>query len=241
MFRFLAALCGVFAAMPAHALSVTPITIEMKSVGNSARATITVTNPTSQPTAIEPTFDRVSISENGAVSRKEDDGGNFLIMPLQAVIPPGGTQTFRLQWLGEPNLPRSESYFITFNQLLIRGLAATTGITVLTAFSVAVNVNPAGIPPAITLTSTEIDTSSGTPRPVITVENPTQAHALLKDAAITVIADGVQLPVPVHDFEQAFGTGLLQPWARRRFVLPIDLPPTTQTITARIDYHPTGD
>lgn len=238
MIRILAVLLGVCAAAPAHALSVTPITLEMSSAGKWARAVITLSNPSAEPTAVEPAFERVTLDENGKATREAVTGDNFLLLPLQALLPPGASQTFRLQWVGPPDIPQSESYFVTFNQLPVQGLAKKTGLAVLAGFSVAVNVSPLLARPAITLVSTGVDRSEAKTRPAITVQNPTAAHALLRHAAITIDADGATYQLDGETFAQTYGNGLLQPWSKRRFILPIDLPPGTRGITASIEYQP---
>lgn len=235
MLRAFAVLLGVLAAMPAHALTVTPITLEMTSAGRNARAVITLTNPSDEPTAIEPTFDRITLSENGSVTREAGGAENFLILPLQTILNPGATQTFRVQWVGPPDIPQSESYFITFNQLPVEGLAAKTGLTILTSFSVAVNVAPQFASPNMELVGTSLDPSG---RPAITVQNPTATHAFLKHAVITVHADGAAYDVPVSAIEQTFGSGLLQPWRKRTFILPVDLPRGTRQISASLVFNP---
>lgn len=234
MIRIFAVLLGMCAAAHAHALTITPITLELSAAGKETRAVITITNPTNEPAAIEPMFERVTIGENGTVTREAVSADNFLLMPLQSVLPPGAAQTFRLQWIGPPDLPQSESYYITFNQLPVQGLARRTGVTLLTSFSVAVNVSPASGRSAVQLVSTGME---GT-RPTITVQNPTATHALLKYADITINAADTTIPVPRHAFEQMYGNGLLQPWSKRTFTLPIDLPAHVGPISAALHYEP---
>lgn len=235
MLRVFAALMGVLAGMPAHALTVTPITLEMSASGKNTRAVITITNSSNETTAVEPTFDRVTLSENGTAMREEGGADNFLILPLQAMLQPGATQTFRVQWVAAPDIPQSESYFITFNQLPVEGLTKKAGLAILTAFSVAVNVSPSAVRPSIQLVNTSMDASG---KPAITVQNPTAAHALMKDALITVHADGNDYEVPMSGFQQYYGNGLLQPWRKRRFVLPVDLPSGIRSLSASLAYKP---
>lgn len=238
MTRFFAVLFGVLAAVPAHALSVTPITIEMTSAGKGARAIITISNQTSEPTAIEPSFERIAIGQDGSVTRETVTGENFLLLPLQSLLQPGTSQTFRLQWVGPPDIPQSESYFITFNQLPVSGVAKKQGLVILTGFSVAVNVSPLHAVPVIDLVSTDVARTKGKAHPAITVQNPSACHALLKHATVTINADGTTFTLHGHNIEETFGNGLLQPWSKRRFVLPIDLPPNTDAVTASITYRP---
>lgn len=238
MLRLFAAVIGVLAASPAHALTVTPITLEMTPTGQRARAVITITNSSNEPTAVEPVFDKITLSERGTATREPTQGENFLILPLQALLQPGATQTFRLQWVGPPDIPQSESYFVTFNQLPIQSLSKQTGLSILTAFSVAVNVAPLSARPTIQLISTDLDTSGN---PAITVQNPTAAHALLKDASIIIHADGLDFEVPTTALQQSYGHGLLQPWSKRRFILPVTLPANTRSLSATLNYRPPGN
>ncbi len=238
MLRFLAVVLGVLAAAPAHALSITPISIELNAAGKATRAVITVTNITDEPIAVEPAFERITIDENGMVERHATDAGNFLLLPLQSMLQPGTSQTFRLQWVGAPDIPQSESYYITFNQLPVKGISKLVGVTVLTSFSVAVNVRPISAHPDVQLVGTGVDRERANPRPTITVQNPTPAHALLKHADITVYANEQEFVLPRHQFEQVYGNGLIQPWSKRRFVLPINLPVNASTVSASVSYQP---
>ncbi len=98
----------VSGALPAgaSAMTVSPTHLEMVSIGSAARGRITVTNTDDHPLAVEAIMHRAILDERGVpkTSVAEDD---FLIMPPQAIIPPGGTQNFRVQWLGEPLIDAS--------------------------------------------------------------------------------------------------------------------------------------
>lgn len=99
----------------------------------------------------------------------------------------------------------------------------------------AVNVAPASARPDLQLVGTALDASG---KAVITVQNPTAAHALLKHAAITLNADGTTYDVSLEALQQTYGNGLLQPWRKRRFVLPVSLPPATRSVSASLTYTP---
>ena len=86
----------VMSADAAHATSVTPMNIEMTAAGPRARAQIIVTNTSHEPVAIEPTANRVVLDEHGK-SSSSPGADDFLIMPTQALIAPGSSQTFRVQ------------------------------------------------------------------------------------------------------------------------------------------------
>jgi fimbrial chaperone protein len=105
-----AALLVLAAAAPAvAATSVSPIQLEMTSAGPASRTQVTVTNTSQAPLAIETSLQRVELSENGE-EKLSKAGDEFLIFPPQAMVPPGGTQVFRVQWVDEPRLERSQSF-----------------------------------------------------------------------------------------------------------------------------------
>jgi fimbrial chaperone protein len=235
---FLLALAMLLLPAAAHATSVTPMNIEMSAAGQRARAQIIVTNTTHEPVAIEPTVTQIVLNEHGksSASPARDD---FLILPTQALIAPGGSQTFRLQWLGAPDLAESRSYLIAMNQLPLQGFKAKAGLQFIISFAVAVNVAPAQGRGALTLISSGVHTAQGQRQPFIVIENPTRVHALLKDAALTLEGNGWSTTLPRGSLQNVLGTGLVQPGRKRVFVLPVQLPANVNQITASVDYRPT--
>src|SRR5262249_42708652 len=117
MVRFLAILfVALFLSVPAAATTVSPLNIEMPAVGPTARAHIEVTNTSTDPIAIEPTVTQMTLDEHGK-AQHVPSAQDFLVLPPSALIPPGGVQTFRVQWLGGPDLPQSRSYMVAMNEL----------------------------------------------------------------------------------------------------------------------------
>lgn len=234
----LGAALGVVACAQAHATSVSPVNVEMTTTGPHARAQIVMTNTAETALAVEPGIETTSIDEHGRVTHGVA-GDDFLILPSQALIAPGASQVFRVQWVGEPDLAESKSYLITMNELPVRGLASRTALGVTVSFGVAVNVAAAGVMPALNVVLSGVKKDrDGHMRPFVVVENPTGAHALLKDAAITLVASDWSTRIAPGSFEQALGTGLVQPHHRREFVLPVNVPSASKALTATIDYRP---
>ena len=66
------------------------------------------------------------------------------MFPPQAVVPAGGTQTFRIQWVGEPNIQKSQSYMFSVNQLPVKRKSQDSGVQVVFNFGVIVSVAPPG-------------------------------------------------------------------------------------------------
>ena len=71
---------------------------------------------------------------------------NVLLQALgvQAMIQPGQTQTFRVQYVGDPDLARSKHYYVTVAQLPVQMPQGQSAIQILYNFQVLVSVSPSG-------------------------------------------------------------------------------------------------
>jgi len=235
---FLLVLLTIMGVAPAKAMSVSPVHVEMTSTGTQARAQITVTNDGATALPIEIGLQKLTLDEAGKpqTSKAADD---FMIYPPQAMIKPGATQIFRVQWVGEPQLARSESYLISVNQLPVKMPAGKNAIQVVNSMGVVVNVAPAtGIGGLKLVGSTVAAGDKGRPQPVITVENPTAFHALLPRSTIRLSSGAWSKTLTPADLSGNVGIGLVQPGAKRRFVLPVDLPAGATSVQASIEYAP---
>lgn len=226
-------------ATPVKALTVSPTQVEMTAAGQRGRAQVTVTNDGAQPIPIEIALQQMALDEAGErkLSKAED---NFLILPPQAVIGPGATQVFRIQWVGDPDLAESQSYMLTVNQIPVKLPAGKSGVQIVMSFGVNVNVAPVRGSPQLRLVGTGIAIDkSGARRPTITVENPSKVHALLPQATIALSGGrGWTRTLSSAELNQRIGIGLVQPGKRRKFTLPVDVPADVQSITASIGFKP---
>ena len=124
----------------AEAMSVTPIQIEMATVGG-ARPQFTVTNDSKEPLPVEIQIQSMKLDENGG--RKLDKAkDNFLVFPPQALIKPGASQTFRLQWVGDRTIPQSESYMLAVNQIPVKLPACKSAVQIVMSFGVVLHCAP---------------------------------------------------------------------------------------------------
>lgn len=221
-----------------HAMSVSPNHVEMTSVGNAGRTQITVTNNGSAPIPVETSLQKLDIDQNG-VTKTSPAGEEFLVFPPQAMIPAGGTQLFRLQWVGEPNLDRSRSYMLSVTQIPVKIDKNRNGVQVVSSFGVVVNVAPPNGKPSLRLASTGVAADAqGKRHATITVENASKVHANLENAVIHVSAGTWSKTYESGDILQKIGIGIVQPGKRRVFILPDELPAGASKIQARLDYTP---
>lgn len=236
-------LAGAFVATfgligSATAMSVTPIHVEMSSVGGQSRNQVTVTNTGKTPMPVETTLERLQLDEDG--NRKTTKAGDeFLVFPPQAIIPPGGTQVFRLQWVGEPTIAQSQSYVFSVSQVPVQFPKGQSKVQVVMSFGVVVNVGPAQGTPSLKVVGSGITTDKkGKRRAYVTVENPTKTHALLPEGKLSLAGNGWSQSLSSAEIREKLGIGLVQPGKKRRFVVPLDVPSGVTTVQASLDYKP---
>lgn len=223
-------------AAPVVAMGVTPVHIEMTSSGG--RGQVTVTNDGSTPLPVEPVVQKLALDESGESSLTAA-GDDFLVFPAQAMIPAGGTQVFRIQWVGEPMLSESQSFIVSFNQVPVKLVEGESGTQVVMSLGVMVNVAPPGSVPDLRVVATSVANGKGGKRyPAITVENSSKTHALLSEASIALSSGGWTEAMSDAQVRNKIGIGLVQPGKRRRFVIPIELPAGVSKVEANIDFKP---
>lgn len=233
----LASLASVSAAV-AQGITVSPMQLEMVSSGTRNRSSVTVVNGSSQPMPVEAVVQRMTLDENGKAHTSKA-GDEFLVMPPQAMIPAGATQNFRIQWLGDPVVDQSQSFFVFFNQVPVKSPEGRAALQVVMSMGVMVNVAPPQGAPGLQLVSTGIlSDKSGKRHPTITVANPTKVHALLPQATVQLSSGGWSQTLPPNLLSERVGIGLVQPGRQRKFVLPIDLPSSVQAVQASLTMTP---
>ena len=80
----------------ARAMSVEPLVLDMSSMGKTSRDSFKVVNNASKPLPVEIGISRLELGLNGE-QKKQPADDEFIIYPAQAMIPPGGSQVFRVQ------------------------------------------------------------------------------------------------------------------------------------------------
>lgn len=235
--RALIAFALAVASLPstAAALTVAPMQVEMVSAGSRSRATVSVVNNSDQPMPIEAVVERMSLDEAGRAQTGKA-GEEFLIMPPQAMIPPGATQNFRIQWLGDPVIEKSQSFYVYFNQVPVKLPQGKAALQVVMSMAVMVNVAPPEGTPALEVVATGVVTGAdGKRRPTLTVQNPGRIHALLPQASVKLSSGSWAETLAPGRLSETLGSGLVQPGKRRRFVLPVVVPPGVTRIEASLD------
>lgn len=222
-----AAICCLALALkaaPALALSVSPLVVDLSAAGRDARGAVTVLNDSNAQVPVELKVFRLELGLDGEAKRTPADE-DFVIFPPQAILKPGARQVFRLQWAGDPDIAKSQSYMLTVNQVPVKLPNSESGVQVVFNFGVIVNVAPlAGTAELAAVRTDLMPDDKGVGRPAVTVENRGQKHAYIADASLTLAGEGWKRSIAPAEMKELVGLGLVMPGSTRRFLLPIDLP-----------------
>ena len=209
--------------------------IEMMSLGKTGRSQFTLNNTSSEAVPVETIINRIELDENGK-SHETLANEDFLVFPPQALIKPGTSQVFRVQWVGEPNLSQSQSYMISVAQIPVKMGKAKSAVQVVMSFGVVVDVAPPQGHSDLKLIATGIASDKkGRRHATITVANPSNVHALLETTTVHVSAGTWTKTYSPSEITQSIGIGLVQPGKRRKFMLPDVLPAGASAVQAHLD------
>jgi fimbrial chaperone protein len=219
-------------------MTVQPVVIDLKQSGNGMTQIITVENTFATPLPVELRVQALELDENG-VKQTGQDPGDLLIFPPQALIQPGQTQTFRVQYVGDPDLKASKHYYVTVAQLPVKLPEGQSAIQILYNFQVLVSIAPPGTKSAVAIQSATVGhNEAGKPIPVLMLTNPSHAHGYLSAGRLRIIqkdASGKEVlrrTMSGPEVQQTIGFGLIGAGQTRRMMLPIELPVDGGTIEA---------
>lgn len=222
----------------ATAMTVQPVVINLQTSGRGMTQVITVENTFSTPLPVELTVQELKLTEDG-VSLTGVDPGDLLVFPPQALIQPGQTQTFRVQYVGDPDLAASKHYYITVAQLPVTLPEGKSAIQILYNFQVLISIAPAGIKPAITVQSASVGRNAdGKPVPQLMIRNDSAAHGYLSDGRLRIVekdASGKEIfrrTMSGPEIQQTIGFGLIGAKQERRVTVPLELPSADGTVEA---------
>jgi fimbrial chaperone protein len=232
------------AATQSSAMSVTPVLVDLRAGGSQTSGQIRVLNTGGGQLPVELTAKLATVDANGEVTTTDAGADDLLIFPPQAVIPANGTQVFRLQWVGDPAIKQSKTFILSVSQQPVAMPQGVSGIQLLYDFEVVVNVAPLEGEPALSIVSADlVKDDKGERRAAVTVTNASDVHGYLSGTKLRLaLLDGAGKEIwskswIPEEVAGKVGIGLVQPHATRRFVLPFDLPPGGEKLTAEIAYE----
>lgn len=219
-----------FAAV-AHALVLQPLAVDMRSSGTQASTTFRVVNDGQSVMPVEVSYKRMTLGETGGPVLSNARGDEFVIFPPQATIRPGATQVFRVQWVGNPAVAKSESYMFSFSQVPVERPDNVTGIQVLYSLQSVVSVAPVQGIPALTFKSARpVPLEKGGHGVEVVIENQSPVHGYFSRVRLQLRREVTpgriawQKTFDTGELSAAIGLGLVPGGQTRKFVLPVDQP-----------------
>lgn len=223
----------------AGAMTVEPMFLDVSTIGKKANTSFRVSNPGASPLPVEITVSEMEIGPDGKTITKPADDV-LLIYPPLADINPGSVQTFRIQWIGDPEIATSRNYRVSVSQVPVKRKEKTSGIQLVLSFGVVLSVSPPESKSDIVVSSAMPVTDQDGKRAVaLSVRNPGNKYAVMKNAEISFQGNSNwSANLSAVEVEKLIGIGIVQPGKERRFLIPVDMPQDVSDITASIDYQP---
>ena len=157
LFQIALALAMVFSPATAEAARVSPMIVELEPTGRASVARVELTNDSERNIPFEVRMMLGEISEEGELTLSPAEE-NFLVFPAQAIVESKSQQVFRIQYVGEPELAKSEIYYMSIQQIPVEIEAEASQVQVVINYNVLVNVVPDGVSPVATIRSTLTNT-----------------------------------------------------------------------------------
>lgn len=228
---FAAAAAVALAPVAVEAMTVQPVVVDMSTAGRGMSASVRVENNGATPLPVELRVNETEFKPDG-VTASDRPSEDIMAFPPQAIIPPGQTQVFRLQYLGDTDTDRSKHYYVTVAQLPVQLPEGQSAIQILYNFQVMVNVaSITASPPSLSVTGAGIATNdAGKPIATFTVNNTGLNYGYLSGNRVTIIerdASGKEVfrrNLSSNDVQQSIGFGLVGPQMSRVFKAPVELP-----------------
>lgn len=150
---------GLLASTSALAMRVSPMVSELTTSGGGAVARIEVGNVSNNALPFETKITRIDFDEAGNLIETPADE-DFIVFPPQGLVPVSGRQVVRVQWIGRPDIPTSQAYYLWVRQLpvetdpkKIEGSQASVSIDILYTMKSLIVVAPPGSKPDVQVVS----------------------------------------------------------------------------------------
>jgi fimbrial chaperone protein len=214
----------------AVAMTVQPVIVDLSPAGRKNTALISVDNPSREPLPVELRIYEAVLDANGVtVSSKASE--DLLIFPPQAIIAPSATQSFRVQYIGDPGMERSRHYYVTVAQLPVQLPEGTSAIQIVYNFNVVVSVAAPGQTAQISAVSGEVaKNSEDKPVAAFTIANTGRNYDYLINGRLRLVQKDIagreiyRRTLSGQEIQQTIGFGLIGPELQRRIVTSIELP-----------------
>ena len=182
-------------AQEAKAYDLKPMVIQLRPSGNGSSATAVITNTHEVPIAIELRAYRREQQPDGTDKLTPEDK-DVIVNPPQMVISPKASQSFSVQWVGDPRPDRELAYRVVSDQLPIQFKKVsrndrTADITMKYRYEMALYVEPDGTKPLARIVSAEaVSGKDGAKQLVLKIRSDGNMRAILDRPVVDLSASG---------------------------------------------------
>ena len=229
--KLLTALTAVLlglAPAAASAARVTPMIIELEPAGGRSVARVELSNPGQNDFPVEVQMFRGLITEDGELELTPADE-EFLLFPAQIVVPAASQQVFRVQYIGEPELAKSEVFYMKIRQIPLPFEANENKVRVVVNFNVLINVVPDGVVAQPYVESIRPAKREGVSGIEVRVSNQGTRYFLAgtlpwQISGITPNGEPFEVRRTREEMSGDIGVGVVAPDRTRSFFVPLDQP-----------------
>lgn len=207
---------GLLPLVAAQAYEVSPMRVMLDPAQGRNSATISVNNTRDESLPIEVQALSRRVDEDGA-QHLEDADDLFVIFPPQALIPTGGSQAIRFQFIGDPAMAASEAFVIQVQEVPVRP-EGFTGIQFAYNFGVAVYVSAPGARSRLAV----IEHARNEDELKLTVENVGNDYAFTTHRSLALTIGGQRYNIDPQSLADRIENPILPPASTRTFRISID-------------------
>lgn len=213
---------------PVLAFKLEPISRVFEPAGAGATQSYQIINDTSEQIAVEISMAQRKMSLEGKeTTEKADD--DFLVYPSQIVLTPGGVQSVRVTWLGNPNPEKELAYRIIAEQLPINlkkpepsePQTITGSVKVMFRYLGSVYIRPKNAQSKVMISNVSQEKGAdGKEQLAITFDNQGNRRAVLSELNLNLTSQqGNQISLKPEELE-GVNNGVILAGNQRRFLIP---------------------
>lgn len=174
----------------AGAYELRPMVIELSPSGSGSSASVTITNTHKVPIAIEISVHKREQNTDGS-DKLSPEVEDLIVTPPQMIIPPGASQSVRVQWVGNGVPDHELPYRLVTQQLPIRLSQVTrddktADLTMKYRYEASLYIVPRGVEPSVRISSAEVVSSESGDKLRLTILSEGTKRAILDSPRLTL-------------------------------------------------------
>lgn len=230
-----AALC-LATATPVAAHEIQPMIATVAPSGSTANYRLMIRNSDAMPVTLEINPTRVTVDDDGAVTRTPETA-DVILFPPQVIVQPGTEQAIQVRYVGDPAITQGRIYGIVVSQLPVDFKQITNSDSSQTQVKIGFDfishmlVEPQGSKPALTISAVSREADGDLKFDVV---NSGNGVALLRNAEWKMSSGATSVVVPADKVQ--FGAfGAILPGGRRTITIAAaNAPGLTGDVTAAV-------